>query len=117
MWVPAHHKTLAMFPAVFWVTGTASHAALLPLLLLCTKTFSVLWSEEQIWGRLGGSVGRASDFGSGHDLVVCGFESQVGLWAGGGEPPRDSLSLSLSLSLPPSLSLSLPHFFSFKINK
>ena len=30
-------------------------------------------------GRLGGSVSRASDFGSGHDLAVREFEPRVGL--------------------------------------
>ena len=32
-------------------------------------------------GHLGGSVGWASDFGSGHDLAVCEFEPRVGLCA------------------------------------
>ena len=48
----------------------------------------------------GGSVGRASDFGSGHDLAVCEFEPRVGLCADGSEPGAcfgfcvSSLSLS-----------------------
>ena len=67
-------------------------------------------------GRLGGSVGSASDFGSRHDLTVRGFEPRVGLCADGSEPgacfgfcaflslslcpsPTCALSLSLSLSL------------------
>ena len=33
------------------------------------------------WGRLGGSVGWASDFTSGHDLAVCGFKPRIGLCA------------------------------------
>ena len=37
-------------------------------------------------GRLGGSVGEASDFSSGHDLAVREFEPRVGLWADGSEP-------------------------------
>ena len=37
-------------------------------------------------GPLGGSVGRASDFGSGHDLAVRGLEPRVGLCADGSEP-------------------------------
>ena len=37
-------------------------------------------------GCLGGSVGWASDFGSGHDLTVCEFEPRVGLCADGSEP-------------------------------
>ena len=32
-------------------------------------------------GRLGGSVGWAADFGSGHDLAVREFEPRVGLCA------------------------------------
>ena len=37
-------------------------------------------------GRLGGSVGWASDFGSGHDLTSCEFEPRVGLCANSSEP-------------------------------
>ena len=60
-------------------------------------------------GHLGGSVPSASDFGSGPDLMVCGFEPVLGsAWSL--EPALDSLSPSLS-ALPPlvcvrSLSLS-----------
>ena len=36
-------------------------------------------------GRLGGSVGWAADFGSGHDLPVCGLEPRVGLCADSSE--------------------------------
>ena len=38
-----------------------------------------------------GSAGRASDFGSGHDLVVREFEPRVGLCAGSEEPALDPL--------------------------
>ena len=34
------------------------------------------------------------DFGSGHDLTVCGFKSHVGLRADSAEPAWDCLSLS-----------------------
>ena len=37
-------------------------------------------------GRLGGSVGYASHFGSGHDLAVREFEPRVGLCADSSEP-------------------------------
>ena len=37
--------------------------------------------------HLGGSVGEVSSFGSGHDLMVCGFES----------PPSDSVLIAQSL--------------------
>ena len=36
--------------------------------------------------RLGGSVGWASGFGSGHDLAVCEFQLRVGVCADGSEP-------------------------------
>ena len=37
-------------------------------------------------GRLGGSVGWASDFGSGRELAAREFKPRVGLWADGSEP-------------------------------
>ena len=49
-------------------------------------------------GRLGGSVGEASDFGSGHDLALREFEPRVGLCADCSEPGacfRFCVSLSL----------------------
>ena len=45
------------------------------------------------------------EFGSGHDLMVRGFEPCVGLCTGSAEPCWDSLSPSLSV--PPLLVLSL----------
>ena len=44
--------------------------------------------ETKRWtqGRLGDSVGEASDFGSGHDPTVREFEARVGLGADGSEP-------------------------------
>ena len=59
------------------------------------------------WGRLGGSVGWASDFGSGHDLTVHEFEPPVGLCADSSEPASDSVSPSLSAPSLLVLSLSL----------
>ena len=46
------------------------------------------------------------DFGSGHDLTVCGIEPYIGLCTDSVEPTWDSLPPSLSLSAPPLLSLS-----------
>ena len=64
-------------------------------------------------GRPGGSVGGASDFGSGHDLMVRGFEPRVGLCADSSEPGACFRAcVSLSLSAPPPLMLCL-----LKINK
>ena len=42
--------------------------------------------KRQNEGRLGGSVGEASDFGSGHDLTVRGLEPHVGLCTDSAEP-------------------------------
>ena len=61
-------------------------------------------------GRLGGSAGQASGFGSGHDLVVQGFEPRIWLCADSSEPGACfgiCVSLSLSASLPCSHSVSL----------
>ena len=59
-------------------------------------------------GRLGGLVGWASNFGSGHDPAVCGFEPHVGLWADSSEPRACfGISVSPSLSAPPLLMLYL----------
>ena len=54
-------------------------------------------------------------FGSGHDLVVRGFEPWIGLCADSAEPAGDSLCPSLSD--PASLVLSLSLSLSLKINK
>ena len=66
-------------------------------------------------GRLGGSVGWASDFGSSHDLTVGGFKPRDGLCAVSSEPGT-CFGFCVSLSLCPSpvhaLSLSVS-----KINK
>ena len=50
----------------------------------------------------------------GHDLMVCEFETHLGLYADSAETAWDSLSLSLSLSFSPSLSAPPlhPHFLS-----
>ena len=57
-------------------------------------------------GRLGSSVGWASNFGSGRDRAVCGFKPRVGLCADSLEPgacfgfcsPLPMLMLCLSVS-------------------
>ena len=74
------------------------------------QTYPVGMKITQDTGRLGGSVGWASDFGSGHDLAVRGFEPHVGLWADGSEPGacfRFCVSLALCPSPARALSLSL----------
>ena len=61
-----------------------------------------------ILGRLGGPVGYASDFGSGHDLTVCEFEPCVGLCADSSEPGVCfGFCVSLSVPLPYSHSVFL----------
>ena len=63
--------------------------------------------ERRDLGRLGGSVGWVSDFSSGHDLTVCGFEPRIGLWADSSEPGAClGFCVSLSISAPPPLTLS-----------
>ena len=44
------------------------------------------YEETHKKGHLGGSVGEASDFGSGDDLEVCEFEPHVRLTAVSTEP-------------------------------
>ena len=56
-------------------------------------------------GCPGGSVAQASDFGSGHDLMVLEFEPRVGLSAVSTEPTLDPLSCSISGPSPLMLSL------------
>ena len=60
-------------------------------------------------GHLGGSVSRAPDFSSGHDLMVPEIETWVCsvLKAQSLEPASDSVSLSLSAPPPLMLYLSL----------
>ena len=68
-------------------------------------------------GRLGGSVGEASNFGSGHDLAVRGFEPRVGPCADSSEPgARFGVCVSLSLCPPPTHALSVSLSLS-KMNK
>ena len=52
-------------------------------------------------GSLGGLVSSASDFGQGHDLMVCGFEPRVGLCADSLDPGA-CFGFCVSLSLCPS---------------
>ena len=63
-----------------------------------------VFKELLVEGHPGGSVSWASDFGSGHDLVVHEFEPHLGLAALGTEPASDPLSPSLSAPPPPAFS-------------
>ena len=71
------------------------------------KNTQLLLQFKAPFGRLGGSVGWACDFGSGHDLTVCGFKPRVGLCADSSEPASDSVSPPLSAPPPLMLCLSL----------
>ena len=65
-------------------------------------------SKEYIQGRLDGSVGWASDFGSGHDLAVPELGPRIGLCADSSEPIACfRFCVSLLLSAPPLLMLCL----------
>ena len=54
--------------------------------------------RKGIQGRLGGAVGWASDFGSGHDLTLREFEPHIGLRADSSEPGT-CFGFCVSLSL------------------
>ena len=70
--------------------------------------YAVVVSSELRGALVSQSVERLTfDFGSGHDLTVCGFKPWVRLCADSADPAWDSLSLSLCPSCVLSLSLSL----------
>ena len=77
--------------------------------------------NQCVLGRLRGSVGSVSDFGSGRDLAVGGFEPRIRFCADSSEPGACfGFCVSLSLSAPPLLVLALARalFLSLsKINK
>ena len=86
------------------------------MILLITDLFSAFWPESLVdhtqsitrLGRLGGSVGWASDFGLGHDLTACQFEPRVGLCADSSQPGACfGFCVSLSLCPSPAHALSL----------
>ena len=64
------------------------------------RGFLNVWFKNSM-GRLGGSVGWAADFGSGHGLAVCEFKPRVGLCADSSEPGA-CFEFCVSLSLWPS---------------
>ena len=86
-------------------------------LSFCPKTFEIFVKRiedtgqvnsklrfQRVQGHLGGSVGKAFDFGSDHDLMVHEFEPHIGLCTDSLEPAWDSL---LSLCPSPACALSL----------
>ena len=76
------------------------------------KTLSLESYVNNTWasGHLDGSVGWASNFVSGHNLMVCEFEPHVGLFADSSEPQPASDSVPPSLSAPP------PHLLTFSLS-
>ena len=95
-------ELISKVPFVFMHTMALLCLSLGETLLLLKSAFP---------GRLGGSVGWATDFGSGHDLAVHEFEPRIGICADRSEPgagfrfyvslsfcpcPTHTLSLSLS---------------------
>ena len=83
--------------------------------LVFTDYYGAFFQGSKHLGHLGGSVDWVSNFGSGHDLMVCEFEPCVRLCG-------DSLELALgsvspSLSAPPhscSVPLSFRYRYTFK---
>ena len=67
-------------------------------------------------GPLGGSVGRASDFSPGRDLMVPEFELLIGLTTVSAEPASNPPCPSLFASSPLTVSVSKINKH-FKINK
>ena len=97
------------------------------ILLTCTKLciFYIYDSMSYtVWGHmwkhtceghLGGSVGWTPNFGSGHDLTVCGFKPRVRLCADSSDPGACfGFCVSLSLCPSPSCTLSLKNKKYFK---
>ena len=80
--------------------------------------FNQCLGQENIAGCLGGSFGWASDFGSGHDLLLCEFEPWVGLCAGSQLRAWNLFQILCLLFAPPPLalacSLSLKNKHTFK---
>ena len=73
----------------------------------CFQELCFKFSKEVNRGAPGWLAGWASDFGSGHDLTVCGFEPRVWLCADSSDPGT-CFRFWVSLPLPPcALSLSL----------
>ena len=85
----------------------ASHRRFYSSIFLPASILTISTRKWWFMGHLGGSVGWASNFGSGHDLMVCGFDPGVGLRADSSEPGWSLfqiLCLLLSLLLPHSVS-------------
>ena len=97
--------------------NTRVHASRVTFLMCKMYPKKAVFKKRQE-GRLGGSVGRVSDFGSGHDLAVCEFEPRVGLCADGSEPgARFGFCVSLSLCPSHAHALSLNNKYTLRKTK
>ena len=79
------------------------------VVLSLTNQETMTWAKIKSWmlGHLDGSVGWATNFGSGHDLAVCEFAPRIGFCADSSEPGACfRFCVSLSLTLPCSCSVS-----------
>ena len=72
---------------------------------------------RSLWGHLGGSVGEASGFGLGHDLMACESEACIRLCADTSESGAVSDSVSVSLCPSPTHTHTYTHTALSKINK
>ena len=104
------------FPRCLWVGTDSPEAVSQPesqyvsvvlKLARASESPGGLVKTQSAAGHLGGSVGWVSDFSSGHDLEVCGFNPCVGLCADSSEPGvHFGFCVSLSLSPSPACTLS-----------
>ena len=85
-------------------------------LLIFDTTSNRLRFRNVFLGSLGGPGGWASEFGSGHDLMVCEFKALIRLCADSSEPGA-CFGFCVSLSLCPFLSLSLSKIINIKKKK
>ena len=116
LWVRAPRRACADSSepgGCFWFCVSSSLCPAHALSLSLNNKINVLkkffLNKESSGGCLGGSVGWASDFGSGHYLAVSEFEPRIRpvLTARSLEAASDSVSPSLSV--PPPLMLCLSH--------
>ena len=117
---PAHVKNTCLRPfppahllykSRFTTLNLPQHCYIQSLIHMTNKNTTDLSFSFKLhkMGCLGGSVGWATDFGSGHDLKACEFEPRIVLCADSSEPGacfRFCVSLSLCPH-PPTRTLSL----------
>ena len=104
-------KSIVIKPVWYWhkkrdldQQDRTANPGITPHFLQSTDFLSRVSTTLSGEGCLGGSVGWASDFSSGHDLTAHELEPHIGLSALSTEPAPDHVSPSLSAP-PPLLSL------------